>query len=236
MKHPGVVLVASSVILAIAFGWYERDEYWYSAEYGLGYSFGIIGLTLMALLMLYPARKHWRPMSRMFPVRYWFRIHMLFGVVGPVFILFHANFGLGSLNSNVALFSMLLVATSGLVGRYVYSQIHRGLYGEVIVYQDLVKSFQAEPTASDEVMKSLKSRLDQDEASMLRLLAHWRSSRRALAKETDMARARAWGVLVSMARLRMFNRLFSLWHVFHLPFFFMMCVTAAIHVVVVHMY
>jgi len=63
---------------------------------------------------------------------------MILGLVGPVLILFHSNFQLGSLNSNVALFAMLVVATSGLVGRYLYGKIHLGLYGRKAAVQQIV--------------------------------------------------------------------------------------------------
>ena len=43
----------------------------------------------------------------------WFRLHMLLGIAGPVLIIFHSNFKLGALNSNVAFITMLVVATSG---------------------------------------------------------------------------------------------------------------------------
>jgi hypothetical protein len=56
-------------------------------------------------------------------VVFWFRLHMTLGLIGPTLILFHANFRLGSLNSNVAMFAMLLVAASGIVGRYLYRKI-----------------------------------------------------------------------------------------------------------------
>ena len=39
-----------------------------------------------------------------------------------------------------------------------------------------------------------------------------------------------------VAELRSYERLFSLWHVFHLPFFYMLVVAALIHVLAVHMY
>lgn len=70
-------------------------------------------------------------------IKHWFKIHMLFGVLGPVAILFHANFSLGSTNSNVAFFSMVIVALSGLVGRYFYTKIHHGLYGRKASLKEL---------------------------------------------------------------------------------------------------
>ena len=38
------------------------------------------------------------------------------------------------------------------------------------------------------------------------------------------------------AELQSYERLFALWHVFHLPFFYLLVVTALIHVLAVHMY
>jgi hypothetical protein len=39
-----------------------------------------------------------------------------------------------------------------------------------------------------------------------------------------------------VAELGSYERLFSLWHVFHLPFFYMLIVAALVHVLAVHMY
>lgn len=233
-------LFGTSVVAALLWGWFERDEFWYSADHGLGYAFGIMGLTLMGLLLLYPLRKHWRPMSGLLPIRYWFRMHMVFGVLGPVLILFHANFNQGSVNSSVALYSMLLVAGSGLVGRYVYLQIHRGLYGEAIRYADLLREYEHSGTGSalmeDEQLYRFKEQLDNNKGSMLVLVINLVRVRVKAARTTDRHDHLALVALARMARLRVFSRLFSWWHLFHLPIFFMMLITAAVHVVVVHMY
>ncbi len=99
------------------------------AEEGLGYNLGIIGGSLMLLLLLYPLRKKAKFMRGLGATRYWFRAHMILGVVGPVLVAFHSNFRFGSTNSKIALVSTILVAASGLVGRYIYARIHYGLYG-----------------------------------------------------------------------------------------------------------
>jgi hypothetical protein len=39
-----------------------------------------------------------------------------------------------------------------------------------------------------------------------------------------------------VAEFGSYERLFALWHVFHLPFFYMLVITALIHVLAVHMY
>lgn len=55
-------------------------------------------------------------------LKYGFRFHMILAVLGPVFILLHANFRPGLPYSNVALFSMLLV-----IGRFFHASVYGGL-------------------------------------------------------------------------------------------------------------
>ena len=63
------------------------------------------------------------------PAKYWFAGHMTLGILGPLFILVHSNFQVGSINAGIALASMSLVAGSGIIGRFIYTRIHHGLYG-----------------------------------------------------------------------------------------------------------
>jgi len=116
--------------LAVVLGWIvTRERQLFDPLEGFGYWLGITGASLMAVLLLYPVRKRVRFLRVLGATRYWFRMHMLFGVVGPILILYHCNFRLGSLNSNVALFCTLLVAGSGLIGRYLHAKIFADLEG-----------------------------------------------------------------------------------------------------------
>lgn len=67
---------------------------------------------------------------------------MIFGVSAPIVALYHCNFSLGSLNSRIALFSALAVAGSGLIGRFIYSKIHHGLYGRKANLKELLEKIQ----------------------------------------------------------------------------------------------
>ena len=116
--------------LAIGLAWSVRDQNLIRAEDGLGYWLGVVGASLMLALLVYPLRKRMRILARLGSIRFWFRTHMIFGVVGPVLVLFHSNFVMGSLNGRVALFCTLIVASSGIVGRYLYAKIHYGVYGQ----------------------------------------------------------------------------------------------------------
>jgi len=139
LEQFGAILFFSGILITLYRGWIDRNDLSRTAESGVGYALGIIGGVLMLLLLLYPLRKRARFMQRFGPVKWWFRSHMILGIVGPMCILFHCSFHLGALNSNVSLLCMTLVASSGLVGRYLYSKIHYGLYGRKATLQELLQ-------------------------------------------------------------------------------------------------
>ena len=275
---PPVILILFLAAIAYA-GWSVRGESHLTPEYGLGYALGIVGGSLMLLLLLYPLRKKLRFMGALGPVRYWFRIHMAFGLLGPMLILFHANFKLGSLNSNVALGAMLLVAGSGLVGRYFYSRIHHSLYGRRATLKSLGEEVEDSRSALGAVMAAspkLKQRLRDFEEwasppsrgllrSMARLVStgfriRWMlavvgpmlirhavkemSVREGWTRKEQRKRYRAlrahtaqYLIAIRMvAEFSFYERLFSLWHVLHLPLFLMLLISGAIHVLAVHFY
>lgn len=103
----------------------------------VGYWLGVAGAVMMLLLFSYPLRKHFRFAQRWGAVKGWLYAHMVLGVGGPLLILVHSGFQFGSLNAGVALYSMIIVALSGVVGRFIYARVNRGLYGEVASLSDL---------------------------------------------------------------------------------------------------
>jgi len=130
-------LFAIAAVAALIIGWVFPTERYITPKRGLGYALGIIGGSMMLLLFLYSARKRIRWLNFLGPTVGWFRFHMTLGILGPLCILYHSNFHLGASNSNVAFFSMLIVAGSGLVGRYIYANIHHGLYGHKLTLNEL---------------------------------------------------------------------------------------------------
>lgn len=264
--------------LLIAVGFWLRDRQLITPESGIGYWLGIVGASLMAALLLYPLRKRIRFLHMLGPTRYWFQMHMVFGLVGPLLILYHCNFQLGSFNSKIALYCMLLVAGSGIIGRHFYAAIHRGLYGRRTSLGEL----QAELTRSVEqghglanLMPGLVARLDAMSAELkgsaitqtlgigrsirwtfthyfVRLSLLWTARQelqRAAANSEIVARDRMriyrttaryikdyTTLFGRVAQYSFYERLFALWHVLHLPIFFMMVLSVLVHVLAVHMY
>lgn len=120
------------VIVIVALALFVAKERPYTAGDDIGYNLGLVGGCMMLLLLVYSLRKRAGFMKNTGPVRRFFAFHMFLGITGPILVLFHSTFKIGSLNSRIALYSMLLVAGSGLVGRFVYRHIHQGLYGREI--------------------------------------------------------------------------------------------------------
>ena len=155
-----VYLLLTLLIIA---GYLLRDQGLITPEHGLGYWMGIIGGSLMLALLLYPLRKRLRILHFLGPTKHWFRMHMAFGLIGPLLILYHCNFQLGSINSKVALYCMLLVAGSGIIGRHFYARIHRGLYGKKTSLRELQTDLSASVEKSHglaTLMPNLVARLD----------------------------------------------------------------------------
>jgi len=268
------------LLLAVALyiGWRFRAEEYIVAETGLGYYLGIAGATMMVLLFLYPVRKRVRLLRNFGATKHWFRAHMIMGVAGPALILFHSNFRLGSMNSRVALISMLLVAGSGFVGRYIYTKIHYGLYGRRLTLKELRRDLMIRKNSLSQVLEyapGLQKRLlDFDNAVLeeresffksffhffsislraswthLALLGGLKRAAGVTAKRlgwserlTELNRRQArehicahMRTAVMTAEFGVWERLFSLWHLFHMPLFIMMVIVTVVHILAVHMY
>lgn len=267
---------ATAVILWV--GWLNRDDSGLTPESGIGYWLGIIGGGLMLLLLLYPLRKRIKTLRALGSVVFWFRTHMILGIVGPVLVLMHANFRLGSINSNVALIAMLVVAISGVVGRYLYGKIHVGLYGRKAEVKEILadanalkRAVGADLPIADHIVDQLSSFATLGTTSprgivtgflmlpvvsaranvlRFRLVADARhviaSEGRRLGWSRRIRRQRLDRVVelvtLNIAAVRkaaafaLYERLFRLWHVFHLPLFFLLIFAAAIHIFAAHFF
>lgn len=272
--YAGLALATAAIIV----GYAGRDSRRLFAEHGLGYALGIIGSLLILTLLLYPLRKRYRFLKFLGQVRNWFRVHMILGVVGPLAILYHSNFAFGSINSTAALLAMLLVAGSGLIGRFLYQKIHHGLFGRKANLKELLGSVKLTTDgvgpAAQFVPNLLQILGDYDRKVLKPPESLWqcvtlpvtlafttRSGYRRIvtkiAMHLDVQAQNSSAVaqhrdrllqLVSafvkdhlnrvrrVAAFVAYERLFALWHKVHLPFFYLLLLTAVVHVIAVHTY
>jgi hypothetical protein len=92
----------------------------------LGLYLGFFGVCLFLGIFLYPIRKHWPWLSRQGNSRHWLDIHILMGLTAPLIIAFHSSLKFSGV-AGMAFWCMFAVSLSGVVGRYLYTQIPRSL-------------------------------------------------------------------------------------------------------------
>lgn len=234
----------------------------YTAGSPLGYNLGLVGGVLMLLLLPYALRKRLRSLSRVGTMRGWFLFHIFAGLLGPLLVLFHSTFRIGSFNGGIALACTLLVTASGAVGRFFYRRIHRGLSGCRESLADLQATLDRQLAAADPQL----ARQPAAAAAVHRYLAlaatvpagRWartghflglgwqrRAVRRRLARALPAGRDgeplrqsldATLATAQRAAQLSAYERLFALWHVVHIPFLYLLVLTAVVHVVAVHAY
>ncbi len=267
----GVALLVGSAWALTRLGLFEPGD-------DVGYWIGVAGGSMMLVLLLYPLRKYARFMRSVGHVKWWFWGHMTLGIVGPWLVLVHSTFHLGSLNAAVALWSMVVVVLSGLVGRFIYVRVHRDLNGEVSSLKALQGSaglIGSEARSWLSFAPQVEQRLVAFEQGALRpgadalsiarqvtllpwrqLATKWACRRELHSVLTRMARDGGWspatlarrqrqsrrfvdrylGAVMRVAQYTAYERLFALWHVVHMPFIFLLVISAVVHVVAVHAY
>jgi hypothetical protein len=262
----------------VVWGLRAHLERYITPQRGFGYGLGITGGSMMLLLLLYSARKRLRWLRWMGSIPAWFDVHMALGVIGPVLVLFHSNFKLGATNSNVALFSMLAVAGSGVVGRYIYTRLHANLEGHSYSLEQLKAAgtrMASQPTSVQflpELLRVLEKiekrwieaprnpvwRLPHLLSGALRVaIARWRmrvairhaveraqrngseliaAHSQRLARVVELYARRRLDAGRRITEYQLYSKLFSLWHVLHIPLFFMLLIAGTVHVVAINIY
>ncbi|MGA8012831.1 MAG: hypothetical protein WB949_10430 [Candidatus Acidiferrales bacterium] len=141
---------AIAIASVIAIGAYGFDYYTLSAadrpfspkhallrpSGSIGIKLGMLGVGLFLLIYLYYFRKSWKWLASIGKTKHWLDFHIILGVTAPVIIAFHAAFKFRGI-AGMAFWIMVSVALSGIVGRYLYSQIPRRLNAAELTWQEL---------------------------------------------------------------------------------------------------
>jgi hypothetical protein len=278
-RHPTPIgVLVAAIALAIGLAWIVTTMLGLNAATPAGYWLGVVGGSAMLVVFLYPMRKRMSFMRRWGAAKPWFVAHMVCGIVGPLIVLVHSGFHIGSINAGVAMFCMLTVAASGIVGRFVYIRIHHGLSGAHWTLAELqaavgasdaqVHSRLAFAPGVEQRLHALHQRLTLPGATALARVGKFMTAalharvartrcrrdlvlalkaraaavgwdrsqyRRALAKSTRLVDDYVDAVQRA-AQLAAYERIFSWWHVLHLPLVWLLVLSAVAHVVAVHAY
>lgn len=222
-----------------------------------GHPLGIAGSSMLVLLLLYSVRKRVGALRRLGPLSRWLDVHIFLGTVGPLLVVLHSSFKVHGLVA-LSFWSMIAVAASGVLGRYLYLQIPRSRAGDELTLEQLRASdaalarrlrdeygLDAERLASLDRLtparpgrgawRALASVVGSDLRLRSRLAAFARTCpdvpKPELSSFLELARQKA----LLRRRLELWDALHALfhhWHVVHKPFAVVMYVFMLAHIAV----
>jgi len=224
------------------------------------HGYGIIGSSMIIFgVSMYSSRKRFRAFRNVGKIKYFLEFHIFLCLLGPVLVLYHTTFKFGGLVA-VSFWSMTAVALSGIIGRYLYVQIPKGIQGNELSIKDLEEeSLKYYRVLSDEfgldpvdlrkidALSSPKQTKSISIASLLTFFIVNDLTRRGRlrniihhlhGKSVDAATVRKITriandritILRRIHFLEQVKNLFHYWHVIHLPFSIIMFVILFVHI------
>jgi hypothetical protein len=240
-----------------------RSSYheWLKPSGVIGLAAGFLAFALFAFLWLYPLRKRLGKARWLGPIPKWLDVHIFAGVMVPIVAALHAGFRFTGI-IGLGYFAMLVVAFSGIFGRYLYQRIPRSRTGIELgreqvsserreILGSLVESTGLDPRHLTELLQPVRMnkrfgilgtlfQMMRDDFERRRAI---RRVLRALKQQPGGSNPAQLKRIRELARrelalgqqLRLLEgtqRIFGMWHAFHLPFAVTAFIAVAIHVTV----
>lgn len=226
----------------------------------IGHGYGIIGsLFLFVGVSTYSLRKRVRRMQNLGKLRNWLHFHIFLCTAGPALVFWHTTLKFNGIVA-VAFWSMVIVLASGVLGRYVYNRIPKTeeghfrnvkfiereqfkLRSEIQNYIELSNSQEAELGLQAGTLRfkspwaALLTAIQFD----LKGLVQWRRDQRFLmnlelssdqkSEVLGLIKTYRWRTRQHFL-LEPLQKIFTYWHVFHIPLATIMFIILGVHVVV----
>lgn len=228
----------------------------------IGHGLGILGTSMMVLMLGYTVRKRFKAFKWMGNQKNWLNFHIFLGILGPMFVTLHTSFKFNGIVA-VSFWSMIIVALSGFVGRYLYVKIPGNILVEEERLDDLTKRYQAlqmnllkDVPGRDRVFSNLEQAINiqffSKKKSYLSILdivfldmfsglvlfwKRWQLSRKyavdsSMAKQLITILKQKVSIEKRLLILGTIEKLFHYWHVAHRPFSLIMFIILIIHITV----
>jgi hypothetical protein len=223
-----------------------------------GHSLGVIGASMVITgIIMYSARKRIRALWKLGRLSVWLEVHIFFCTVGTSLVVFHSTFKTSGIAA-ISFWSLLAVAASGVIGRFLYVLIPRTPAGNEMTSGQINEQFDAQEKIllRSEIGGDLRRIIDHSFEKIKRpenvfqairqfmylqkVKRHVRMAIHAKLKEKLIERHTAHQLIrTSSARatliqksllLIQIDKMFYYWHAIHLPFTGIMLLTLAAHV------
>ena len=230
----------------------------YLAGTKLALTCGYVGTALMVLSMAYLLQRRFGWFKRTASNQFWLDVHLMTGIVGPLFVVLHSALRLTTWVS-IPFWCMVAVVISGVIGRYLYTLVPAmsskhdlAILEHRRAITELAKSHPAAGDLAYEILEDEWARSEKAwEIGLLRLvfwvmlddIRHWFSRRRYLRRLRKLApRKVAKAIARRVDRIVFFERrrdlaprgkaLLHSWKKVHVPFSVVLLVTMLIHIAI----
>jgi hypothetical protein len=239
----------------------DYEEMKPSSSYGIG--LGAIGASMVTIgVVTYSTRKRVRALWNVGQLSGWLEFHIFLCLLGPVLVVYHTTFKAGGVAA-ISLWSMLSVAASGIVGRFLYALIPHNVKGHELTAVQINDELSrlGQELSSNPIGEELINMIDQkfaaipspkNLAGVISTLVKLQSAKRdvrnsirAMLTRSLLPHDRAEHLFTIAAErtslrqksvvLGQIGRMFYYWHAIHLPFTVIMFITLVLHVIVVTM-
>jgi hypothetical protein len=237
-----IVLSSIIVLTYIGFTYYNKpiEERFFDPNYALlkpsgllGHGLGIIGSFLIVFgLFSYMIRKRVKMFARVGVLKYWLEFHIFLCTLGTILVVFHTTFKFGGLVS-IGFWSMAIVWTSGVIGRYIYIQIPRTIEGRELTLKE-IQDYKTE--LDTELMNKYQINISEIKTTNFSSKRLKLISRNISGEEFKKIKKIIWSeksISRRIDRLDRMQNLFKYWHVAHLPFALILLIIMVIHIAVV---
>jgi hypothetical protein len=227
----------------------------------IGHGLGIIGGSMMIIMFVYSLRKRIKFFRNWGNLPTWLNYHIFFGIAGPILVTFHTALKFGGLVS-ISYWSMIAVALSGFIGRYIYIKIPHHVNGKEVTRDDfnlklneITVKFKKNYKLSDEtigIIYNLSGGKQIEKKGLWGVftlffidLTGWFRRKQiisAIQDTTKISKSELKEFQFSLMQIIKMNRqiafwntaqkLFHYWHVIHKPFAYTMLVIMFIHITV----
>ncbi|MFO1053122.1 MAG: NAD(P)-binding domain-containing protein [Planctomycetota bacterium] len=148
---PAIVAGLCVAVVALAFAFLHRGYYalplaqrpthpdhaWLRPGRGLGLALGIGSAVLVLLNLAYLLRRARRPLFRFGTLSAWMSVHVATGLAAALCALLHAALAPRDTPGGNALWAMLVIVLTGVVGRWIYAQVPRATNGRELALADV---------------------------------------------------------------------------------------------------
>ena len=264
-------IVASVLLLNNGFHYYStsiEDRFFLPEHLSLkpsgtfGHGIGILGSLMMIVgVAVYIIRKRIRKFTNIGILKHWLEFHIFLCSLGPIFVLYHTAFKFGGIVA-VSFWSMVAVVLSGVIGRFIYTQIPHSISGQELSVNDLKNmslyldnKLNKDTSVHSGLVKEIEAAYDpalyanlsftsalvysiKEHFKMRSILVRLKSELKTsgIDKINIKGTIKTAKTKITTSRriglLRTMRNIFRYWHIFHLPFAIVMFVIMIIHVAV----